>query len=313
MSTAEELECRSRAGKSSRSRGAVAIHARLGILLAVAIVLVGAPVAGQAAAPGQVGRAAAAPDLATIVRCDPSVVYVRKTDIATTYLYVQDVVGLNAADLWLTFNTGIGNVVDEDSYTPGVQIQPLSEFMSADFVLFRSADNTLGQIHYAATQMAKPPRDGSGRLAMVRFQALATGTITLQFSLLHDLSDINGGLIPNTTQDCQVVFVEPTSIVLKRFIARPVGNIVHLRWETSAEFENVGFNLYRAQRPNGPRTKLNQALIPSKVPPGSPVGAVYDRLDRQVQPAKFYWYWLEDVDVYGDATLHGPVRVKTAP
>jgi hypothetical protein len=285
----------------------------MGILLAMAMILAGVPAAGQAVALGQAGQAAAAPDLETIVRCDPPVVYVKTTDIATTYLYVQDVVGLNAADLWLTFNTGIGNVVDEDGYTPGVQIQPLSEFMSADFVLFRSADNSLGEIHYAATQMAKPPRDGSGRLAMIRFQSLTTGTITLQFSVLHDLSDINGGLIPNTAQDCQVVFVEPTGIVLKRFFARPMGSFVHLRWETSAEFDNIGFNLYRAQRPNGPRIKLNQTLIPSKVPPGSPIGAVYDRIDRNVQPDKFYWYWLEDVDVYGDSTLHGPVRVRTAP
>lgn len=194
---------RDRDGCGARAHGhwAGAVQAMLCILVAI-VVLAGAPSGLNAAVQpqarhGTLDSAMPDPD-GTVVRCDPPVVYAKTTEIATTCLYVQDVAGLNAADLWLTFNTGIGNVKDEDASTAGVQIQPISSFMSAHFVLFKSADNDLGEVHYAAAQMAKDPVDGSGPLAMVRFEALTTGTITLQFTKLHDLSEIDGRLIPNT-------------------------------------------------------------------------------------------------------------------
>jgi hypothetical protein len=280
----------------------------LGLLLAAVVVLAGAPGAVTAAGRAQAGphTAGSAPDLTTIVRCDPPVVYAMTTEVATTYLYVQDVLGLNAADLWLTFNTGIGEVVDEDPYSPGVQIQPLSEFMSADFVLFRSADNTAGEIHYAATQMAKPPRDGSGRLAMVRFQPLTDGTITLQFSKLHDLSDIDGGLIPNTAQDCRVVFYEPTVIILEHFAAWPNATSIQVQWETASEIDTAGFNLWRRTSRDEGFVRLNTDLIPGQ---GSPIqGASYAYDDADVTTGVTYYYKLEDVDIYGRGTLHGPVH-----
>jgi hypothetical protein len=59
---------------------------------------------------------------------------------------------------------------------------------------------------------------------------------------------------------------------------------------------------------NGPRVKLNAAMIPSKVAPGSPFGAAYSLVDG-VPPKSTYYYWLEDVDIYGVRTLHGPVPV----
>jgi hypothetical protein len=103
----------------------------------------------------------------------------------------------------------------------------------------------------------------------------------------------------------------PTSVELKRFEAWPEGAAIHVQWETSQEVDNLGFNLYRSGTRNGPRTKLNQALIPSQVPPGSPYGAVYDWIDSwRVRAGHNYFYWVEDVDVAGYATMHGPVKVK---
>jgi hypothetical protein len=74
--------------------------------------------------------------------------------------------------------------------------------------------------------------------------------------------------------------------------------------------DNLGFNLYRAERPNGTKNKINEALIPANVPPGSPAGAVYDYVDLDLAPRHGYWYWLEDVDINGRTMLHGPVVVK---
>lgn len=85
---------------------------------------------------------------------------------------------------------------------------------------------------------------------------------------------------------------------------------VLVRWETEAEIDNLGFNLYRGPGVEGPWTKLNSDLIPSKVPPGSPVGAAYEWPDDDVEPGQIVFYLLEDVDTYGIATQHGPVKPK---
>jgi hypothetical protein len=103
----------------------------------------------------------------------------------------------------------------------------------------------------------------------------------------------------------------PTSVMLSRFEGWSEDATIHVQWETSQETENLGFNLYRSATRISPKRQLNQELIPSLVPPGSPFGAVYDWIDAKVRPSRTYWYWLEDVDLYGNKTMHGPVRVRT--
>ena len=80
--------------------------------------------------------------------------------------------------------------------------------------------------------------------------------------------------------------------------------------ETSQEIDSLGFNLDRSGTRNGPKRLINRQLIPTQVPPGSPFGAVYDWIDAKVLPGHNYFYWLEDVDLYGNRTPHGPVKVK---
>lgn len=105
--------------------------------------------------------------------------------------------------------------------------------------------------------------------------------------------------------------ITPTSVDLKRFEAWPEGATIHAQWETAQEIDNLGFNLYRSNTRDGLRVKLNRQLIPTLVPPGSPFGAVYDWIDSyRLRPGRAYFYWLEDVDIYGNATLHEPVRVR---
>jgi hypothetical protein len=104
----------------------------------------------------------------------------------------------------------------------------------------------------------------------------------------------------------------PTYVRLARFQAWPERAAIHVEWETVTEIDNLGFNLYRADAPEGLYARLNRELIPSQAP-GSPSGAIYVWLDSTVQTGRTYYYKLEDVDVYGHNTLHGPVRVKVGP
>jgi hypothetical protein len=110
----------------------------------------------------------------------------------------------------------------------------------------------------------------------------------------------------NPAQRCP----EPTAVELASFAAEAGVGSVTLAWRTAAEIDNAGFNLYRATAPDGPYTKVNGALIAAE---GDPVsGASYTFLDEGLSSGTYY-YKLEDVDLSGVATLHGPVSVTVAP
>lgn len=102
----------------------------------------------------------------------------------------------------------------------------------------------------------------------------------------------------------------PTAVDLLSFAATAEKKAVTLTWETATETDNLGFNLYRAEAVDGERTKINLQLIPTNVPPGSPFGGVYSYTDTILKYKQTYFYWLEDLDIYGNAELHGPVEVS---
>ncbi len=102
----------------------------------------------------------------------------------------------------------------------------------------------------------------------------------------------------------------PTAVTLASFEATPRDGAVLVTWETAAELDNAGFNLYRSITLNGPYTQLNATLIPPQFP-GEVIGGVYEWLDTDVQPGVIYYYKLEDVDVKGVSTFHGPVSTGT--
>ncbi len=102
----------------------------------------------------------------------------------------------------------------------------------------------------------------------------------------------------------------PTAVDLTDFSAVWDGDAVAVSWETAQELDNLGFNLYRGESAAGPWTRLNAELIPTQNP-GAVFGATYTWLDENVTPGATYFYRLEDVDIYGVSTFHGPV--STAP
>jgi hypothetical protein len=94
----------------------------------------------------------------------------------------------------------------------------------------------------------------------------------------------------------------PTNIELSSLNAIPSNQRVILKWQTETEGDNVGFNIWRAEG----FVKVNDAVIPAL---GSPVsGSEYDFIDEWVLNGKRYFYLLEDIDINGISTFHGPVR-----
>jgi hypothetical protein len=101
------------------------------------------------------------------------------------------------------------------------------------------------------------------------------------------------------------------AVTLASFEAEAQPDGIRVRWETTSEVGNLGFNLYRAETPAGPRTQVNPVLIPSQAPGGTQ-GASYEYLDASVQPGQVYYYWLEDIHQSGATTLHGPVSATAS-
>jgi hypothetical protein len=97
-----------------------------------------------------------------------------------------------------------------------------------------------------------------------------------------------------------------TAITLASFDAKPGNLSVKLVWVTGDETDNLGFNIYRADAKDGEYVKINSSLIASKV--GSGLGTSYEFTDSDVKNRKAYDYKLEDVDINGVKTMHGPVK-----
>jgi subtilisin family serine protease len=100
---------------------------------------------------------------------------------------------------------------------------------------------------------------------------------------------------------------QPTGVDLAGLEASADGAAIRVEWETVSEVDNLGFYVQRAESADGPWTRLNEGLILSQVPPGSPEGASYQFVDGSVSPGVTHYYRLADVDVYGLVTYHGPV------
>ena len=108
----------------------------------------------------------------------------------------------------------------------------------------------------------------------------------------------------------QLVLAGPTAVTLSRFEAWPIATGMHVQWETVEEVDTLGFNLYRSTTLEGSRVKLNRTLIPARNL-GSPIGAVYDWNDIfWLARPRTLFYWLEDVDIHGHTTMHGPAKLR---
>lgn len=104
--------------------------------------------------------------------------------------------------------------------------------------------------------------------------------------------------------------VTPTAVELLDFSATGKKSSILLTWETASELNTIGFNLYRAKSRDGNRKLLNSELISTLGSPGGLTGAVYTYKDRTAKPGVVYYYWLEEVDVYGGTEQFGPEKAK---
>jgi hypothetical protein len=99
----------------------------------------------------------------------------------------------------------------------------------------------------------------------------------------------------------------PTAVDLLSLKATGQDTKVLVTWETAQELNNLGFHLYRSTNKGGPYVRITDTVIPGLT--FSARGRSYSFLDANVTQWNLYYYKVEDIDIRGKKTMHGPVCV----
>jgi uncharacterized repeat protein (TIGR01451 family) len=144
----------------------------------------------------------------------------------------------------------------------------------------------------------------------------SSGIVTNTATVSADQTDPNQA---NNTSTQMETITAPTRIALQSFSAhsgvdKNGASRVVLMWKTGGESHNLGFNVYREQ--NGNRVRINSSLIAGSallMSGAQPkhAGRSYAWIDAAAGVVGDS-YWLEDVDVNGTRTMHGPVSASVS-
>jgi hypothetical protein len=110
------------------------------------------------------------------------------------------------------------------------------------------------------------------------------------------------------------ILVGPTAVKLDSFAATGFDDgRVLVQWKSGQEADNLGFNVYREQ--NGSRIRVTPQLVAgSALIAGAnsslTAGKSYNWVDTPSAGGKSVRYWLEEIDLKGNRTLHGPVDIS---
>jgi hypothetical protein len=100
-------------------------------------------------------------------------------------------------------------------------------------------------------------------------------------------------------------FPSPTAVALDNFVASAGAGAATLTWRTSLENNTLGFNVWRAAGSDrASAIKINSTLIPA----ASAQGGSYRFSDAAGEAGAHYW--LEEVDLSGVSTWHGPALLN---
>jgi hypothetical protein len=96
-------------------------------------------------------------------------------------------------------------------------------------------------------------------------------------------------------------------VQLSSFTAESIRGQVLLKWQTQSEIDNLGFNILRSESKERPFIKVNSEIIEGAG--NSTTLKEYSYTDDRVQKNQIYYYKLEDIDIKGFSSYHGPIEV----
>ena len=179
-------------------------------------------------------------------------------------------------------------------------------------------DSTLGITHanvVTQTTLSDLPLPlAPGGTVVFYFETTLTATLTNTASVAANptLADGTDSGDDDVTDSDTAAVELSTAIELASFDAyrQPDGS-VRLTWTTATEIDNAGFNIYRSASATFDATsaiQINSSLIAAQAEFGQ--GAAYELLDEGV--AGTWFYFLEDVDLNGLTSIHGPVSADSS-
>jgi len=121
-----------------------------------------------------------------------------------------------------------------------------------------------------------------------------------------------GSSVAWTIAAIDIPALNPTAVKTNAFTATQGPNGVLLSWQTGGEMHNLGFNVYREV--GGEKARVNPSLIAGSAllmheTIEQHAARTYGWIDHSQDAGGIYW--LEDVDLNGTRTMHGPVSVET--
>jgi hypothetical protein len=190
--------------------------------------------------------------------------------------------GIHVASFWYRSSNTVATQV-----IFGADFYPNSTCTVATFgfAQFNLPPVTDGAWHEVAGTLTAPPGTGSA------FFALGFGCDNCGATLTVNFDDVDF--------EAEVAAVSVASF---RAVRAPAGVVI--RWRTGTEADELGFNVFREQ--HGRRVRVNKHLLPAH---GGARGSTYSFVDHQAPRTAAIRYWLQDVDVRGSRTWHGPIRV----
>jgi parallel beta-helix repeat protein len=189
----------------------------------------------------------------TSLYISPALSTVGVSNTVTVDVMVGDIENLYGAQVQLTFDPTLVEVVDASEIDPGIQIEQGS-FPVPEKVILNLADNSAGTIEYAVSlKGTKPGVNGSGVLARITFHGLSDGVSNVAFggSILSDPMSVP---IEHETRDGQVEVLSQ--------VGRVSGRVILERRASSAGATVRVGALATTTDPSG-------AFGPSDIPPGT--------------------------------------------
>lgn len=148
-------------------------------------------------------------------------------------------------------------------------------------------------------------KDGSATITIPGTVSSVSNNFSNTATVTQDETDRD---LSNNSSTTTIIVLAPTAIELFELDAVQTPNGVTVIWQTSMEVDNLGFNVYRSAAGGTPE-KINEHLIHGSAfikGRGNSDGRSYRFKDKN-PPAGFVQYYVEDVDVRGVHTMHGPV------
>ena len=134
------------------------------------------------------------------MRIAPAVALVEPGGLVTASIVITDVAGLYGADVRLTFDPAVVQVVDADPAVSGLQVTP-GPLLASPFIALNRVENVTGTIEFAATMLNPSlPITGGGVLYLVQFRGVLTGETNLAISYA-ELSTRTGGTLSRSLEN----------------------------------------------------------------------------------------------------------------